>query len=250
MKRRDNVINFIICEDNQIFANNVKRIVTNYMMNFDIEYHCKEFSGYNDEFRKVAEADDIGFKIYLLDIKTDQGSGLDAARMIREEFDDWVSIIVIITSFNQYRYEALGNRLYLMDFISKLDNCEANIKKVLERSMKHYNKRYKSLNYEYNHTVKKIEFRHIIYIEKEQDSKRCIIKTTYGTYLIPKTLKDTLKLLDDRFVKMHKSMIVNKDYVVEYRNEENKIIFKNGEATTLVARGKKKELKESVGTIN
>jgi len=244
------MINFLICEDNQTFANTVKRIVNNYMMNFDIDYNCRIFSGYGEEFKKIAKADDIGFKVFLLDIKTKEGSGLDAARMIREELDDWVSIIAIITSFNQYKYEALGNRLYLMDFINKLDNCEVNIKKMLERSMKHYDKRYKSLSYEYNHNMKKIEFRHIIYVEKEQDSKRCIIKTTYGMHVIPKTLNDTLKLLDERFIKVHRSMIINTDYIDEYKHDSNEIIFKNGEHTSLIARSMKRELKRSVGINN
>lgn len=237
------MLNFIVCEDDPQFAKNMKKLITNYMMNFDMDYKYYAFEGYDADFEKILK-EDIGFKVFFLDIKTKVGSGLDAARSIREEYDDWVSIIIIVTAFNEYRYEALGNRLYLLDFISKIDNCENRVKDALKIAMKNYDNRCKSINFEYNHVVRKIEFRHILNIEKEQDSKRCIIRTTYGEQLIPKSLVEVYKLLDERFVKVHRSMIVNLDYIKEYNLKENKITFKNGEYSYLVSRDKKKELAE------
>ena len=243
------MINFIICDDNKDFLKNEKSIVDKFMMNFDIEYKCSMFLEYNDSFIKVVE-EDSGFKVYLLDIQTKNGSGLDAARMIREEYDDWVSVIIIITAFNEFKYEALGNRLYLLDFINKLNDYSDKLKEDLERAIKHYNKRNKSLKYEYNHILKQIEFRHIIYVEKEPDSKRCRISTTYGEQIINKNLNETFKLLDERFIKTSRSMVVNIDYIAEYDFSENVIKFKNGEHTYQISRGMKRELKRIVGVNN
>lgn len=244
------MLNFIVCEDDPIFAKQMHSIIEGYMMNFDIDYRYHSFDGYNEKFEKIVK-DDIGFKIFFLDIKTKEGSGLDAARMIREEYDDWVSIIVIVTSYSEYRYEALGNRLYLLDFISKIDNCEKRVKEALEKAFKNYDNRHRCLSYEYNHIIHKVELRHIVYIEKEQDSKRCHIKTTYGTQVIPKTLSEVDKILkgitNKGFMKVHRSMIVNLDQIKEYNLKENKIIFKNNDTTHLVARNKKKELAKNVG---
>ena len=240
------MLNFIVGEDDPNFEKRMKHLIDNFMMNFDIEYQYHSCSGYDKKFQKLVE-EDIGFKVYFLDIKTKHGSGLDAARMIREECDDWISIIVIVTAFNEYRYEALGNRLYLLDFISKLDDCDKRVTDALKKAMKNYDNRYKSLSYEYNYITRKVEFRHIVYIEKEQDSKRCIIKTTYGTQLISKSLVEVEKMLDNRFMKTHRSMIVNLDYVREFDAKENKITFKNNEVSHLVARDKKKELTKRVG---
>ncbi len=243
------MINFVICDDNKEFLKFQKRIIDNIMMQFDIEYKCSLFVEYDEKFNRIAQEDD-DFKIYLLDIQTKNKSGLDAARMIREEIDDWVSIIIIITAFNEFKYEALSNRLYLLDFINKLNNCEEKMKEDLLIAIKHYNKREKSLKYEYNHILKQIEFRHILYIEKEPDSKRCKIKTLHSEQTINKTLNDTLKLLDKRFIKTSRSMIVNIDQIEEYNLSENKIVFKNGEYTYQVSRGMKKELKKLVGEDN
>lgn len=244
-ERSEVMLNFIVCEDESDFAKYMKRMIDNYMMNFDMDYQYYEFDGYDLKFEELVKSD-IGFKIFFLDIKTEKGSGLDAARKIREEYDDWISIIVVVTAFSEYRYEALGNRLYLLDFINKVDDCENRVNEALQKAMKNYDNRHKSLSYEYNHIIHKVEFRNIICIEKEQDSKRCIIKTTYGTQLIPKSLVEVNKLLDKRFLKVHRSMIINLDQIKEYDMKENKITFKNNDYTHLISRDKKRELMKRV----
>ncbi len=241
------MLNFIVCEDEPEFSKKMKHWIDSFMMNYDLEYNYYSFSGYDTKFEKLVKSE-CGFKVYFLDIRTKKGSGLDAARLIREGCDDWTSIIVVVTAFGEYRYEALGNRLYLLDFINKMDDCETRVTEALKKAMKNYDNRHKSLSYEYNHTIHKIEFRHIIYIEKEPDSKRCIIRTSYGSQLIPKSLTEVSKMLDKRFLKMHRSMIVNLDYIKEFDVKENKITFKNDEYTHLIARNKKKELIKNART--
>ena len=82
------------------------------------------------------------------------------------------------------------------------------------------------------------------------DSKRCIIRTTYGHEVINKNLNETFKMLDKRFIKTSRSMTVNVDFIREYDIKENKITFKNGESTNQISRGMKKGLKQYVGSYN
>lgn len=241
------MLNFIICDDSKEFRDNLQKIIDSYMMKLDMDYKTYEYADYNKEFRNLVKSD-IGFKIYFLDIRMGEASGIDAARMIREEFDDWSSIIIVVTSFSEYRYEALGNRLYLLDFVSKSDGCEKRIEENIKRALKNYNNTEKSITYELNHVIKRIEYRHILYIEKEQDSKRCIIKTIYGDQLIRKNLNEVEKMLDRTFMKVHRSLIVNLDLLKEFNVSENKLTFKNGESIYLVARKYKKELIDRVVT--
>ena len=244
-KREVIVLNFIVCDDEKEFRDLITTEIEKYMMNYDISYKVYEFETYDAEFEKVAKAE-LGFKAYFFDIKTKNGSGLDAARYIREELDDWNSIIVIVTAFSEYRYEALSNRLYLLDFVSKFDNCKLKIKEILKIIYKNYNSREKCLNYEYNYMLYKIELKNIIYIEKEQDSKRCIIYTTYGTFKAPFTLTSLAKHLDKRFLKVHKSLILNLDKISTYDIKENEVLFANGMSTNLISRAGRKELIENV----
>lgn len=235
------MINFVVCDDNKNFSRIMKTIIEKVMINYEQEYKIVQFEEYDSKFEEYIRKD-LGFNVYFLDIKTRHGSGLDAARIIREKYDDWVSILIIVTSHEEYRYEALSNRLYLMDFINKLDNCEEKIIEDIKKSMNNYNKRYKSLTYEYNHIFHKIEFRNIISIEKEPESKRCIIKTTYGKSYIQGTLNQVKTKLDKRFIKVHRSLIINKDKIAKFDRKNNEIEFIDGTHTTNVARDKKKEL--------
>lgn len=239
------MINYIICDDNEIFANKIKVIVEKYMMNFDIDVKYYMFKDYGTKFKNIINKIE-GFKVYILDIETKNGSGLDATRYIREELDDWSSVIMLITAHNELKYEALGNRLFLLDFINKFDDYENKLKEDLIRMMNNYNHREKCLSFEYNHIVKKIEFKHIVTIEKEKDSKKCLIITKYGEYPICKSLNNIYELLDNRFIKISRSTIINLDEVREFDNLENKITFKNGTSTYDISRNFKRKVSESV----
>ena len=235
------MINFVICEDEKILSNKYKIEIEKFMMNYDVEYNIHIFDGYGKDWLDFAKKDN-SFKIYLLDIKTPKGSGLDAARLIREEFDDWVSMIMIITSFAEYKYDALGKRLMLVDFINKLDNCEERLKQALIICMKNHDNRHKTLKYIYKNTAYNIELRHILSIEKEQESKKCTINTLHGKFFIQGSLKDIMKKLDNRFLKISRGAIINLEQVQSYNIKENKLKFKDGTTNASVSRDKKKEV--------
>lgn len=239
------MFNFIICDDNQNFCNKIKQIVENYMMNFDIDNKYYLYNDYDTAFRKNISTIS-GFNVYILDIETQHGSGLDIARYIREELDDWSSVIILVTAHNELKYEALGNRLFLLDFINKFDDYEKKLKEDLVRIKNNYDHREKCLTFEYNRIIKKVEFKNIVTIEKEKNSKRCIINTTYGEYIICKSLNDILENLDDRFIKISRSTIVNLDQIREYDCINNQITFKNGTVTYDISRDYKKKVNESV----
>lgn len=235
------MLNFIICEDEPELLKEYKNQIDKFMMKYDIEYTCHTFDCYNAKWKKVAK-ETKGFKIFLLDIRTDKGSGIDAARMIREEFDDWVSMIIMISGYAEYKYEALGKRLMLVDFINKLDHSEQKLQDALLICMKHYDNKYKCLRYTYKNVAYNIEFRSIIKIEKEMDSKRCLITAEEGEYPIQGTLNDVLKKLDKRFFKCNRAVAINIEQVQSYNFTKNVIKFKNGEEFKETSRSKKREM--------
>lgn len=240
------MIKFILCEDEKHIRENTKNVIESFVIKSDIEYEIHEFDCYDEKFEDVVKEDD-GFKIYFLDIKTKKGSGIDAARMIREKYDDWVSVIIILTAFSEYRYEALSSRLFLLDFINKFNDCDRKLKEDLKIALKAYDKKHKTLNFEYNYMYNKIEYRQIIYIEKEKNSKKCIIKTNNNEFYIQGPLDDIENKLDSRFFRCHKSVIVNLDQINSYDIKKNIIVFKNGEIINLISRTKKKQLISLLG---
>jgi DNA-binding LytR/AlgR family response regulator len=244
------MIKFIICEDEKVLAAEYKNEIDKFMMKYDHEYKCRIFSGYNSEFEEIVK-DDKDFKIYLLDIKTTEGSGLDAARMIREEYNDWTSLIIIITSYNEYKYDAFGKRLMLVDFINKLDKYKERLQETLVVCMKLFDNRPKALKFVYKNIVNNIDYRDIVFIDKEQDSKRCIIHTKHKEKIpYQGTINNLIEILDERFVKVSRSAIINTDHIDKFDVTNNQIEFKNGEITIYVSKDKKRGLIENVTGAN
>ena len=228
---------------------------TTYDANLDI---FVGISRYNDtdeiikKFKKALVEDStlaLANLIYLLDIRTEDGSGIDAARLIREEYDDWVSMIIMISGFPEYRYEALGKRLMLVDFINKLDHPEQKLQDALLICMKNYDNKYKSLKYTYKNVAYNIEFRTIIKIEKEIDSKRCAIYAEDGKHYIQGSLNDVLEKLDKRFFKCNRGVALNIEQVQSYNFTKNVALLKNGEEFKDISRSKRRELYNRVRGI-
>lgn len=239
------MINFIICDDEEIFRNLIKEKVDSCMMKSTIEYKTHFFESYNEEFFEfIGNIND--FNVYFLDIQTADGDGTDIARYIRYKLSDWSSLIVFVTNYSEYENEMLTSRLDILDFIKKTKQGYEQLEKVLSIVLFKYQKGCNCLTFERNHIVYKIKYKDIVFIEREFDSKTCLIYTRTGEYKINKSLSDIEKLLDDRFFRTHRSAIINVDKVIEYDTKNNKVIFSTGEVIDLVSRNKRKELKERV----
>ena len=173
------VLSFVICDEDKNFTKICKMEIDRLMMKYDIDYNVKIFYDYSEKWKNFVR-DDNSFKIYILDYETKNAnvrSGLDAAKYIREELDDWQSMLMVISISNQYRLDVLNRRLLLIDFIYKFENFFNRFDGAISIALKNYDRRPKSLKYTYKNIIYNIELGKIIYIEKEQDSKRCIIKT-------------------------------------------------------------------------
>ena len=141
------MIEFIICEDDKELSLLYKNIIDKIMMNYDIDYQLDIHDGYDKNWKNKTTNDN--FKVYILDLKTKEGTGLDAARYIREELDDWQSMIIVVTAYPEFKFEALGKRLMLVDFVNKFDNFEQRLTQAIQISLKNYDKRPNSLKYTY-----------------------------------------------------------------------------------------------------
>ena len=243
------MLNFIICDDNNHFLNENKKIIDKCMMSCDYDYKCYLFQDYNNDFKKILGAN-IGLKIYLLNVVNKSKLGLDVVSDIREKYDDWNSIIIMITSHNEFKYEALGKGLFLTDFINKLDNWQEILTKDIKRIIKSFGDPTECLIYKFKHSLRRIDHMNIVYIEKEKDSKKCIIHTLYGDFEIGGSINDILSRLDDKFIKTSRSTIINLKQVIEYKNNDNEIVFKNGDVTKDISRLFKKDVISSINELS
>lgn len=233
------MINYII-SDEYNDAVKTKTIIENYMMNFDIEVRYHLFNIDDNFAEKIKNIK--GFKVYILNNDSIKGLGIKYAEYIRSELDDWNSIIILVTKHSEIKNEYIGKRLFLFDCVIK----DCFYKKILREDLSHirknYDNRHKCLTFESNRIIKKLDFRNIEMITKEKDSKKCIINSSIGDFYISESLKNVCKRLDNRFIKINRSCIINSDKISEYDLNENKITFKNGMTSFDISRDNKKEI--------
>ena len=75
------MINFIICDDDEKFIDNIVNIIDKVMMQNDLDYDKHIFTEYNQEFLSLINQK-MSFKIYILDIQVKNKTGIEMAKII------------------------------------------------------------------------------------------------------------------------------------------------------------------------
>lgn len=225
------MINFIICDDDEKFIDNIVNIIDKVMMQNDLDYDKHIFTEYNQEFLSLINQK-MSFKIYILDIQVKNKTGIEMAKIIRK--NDIESMIIFFTAYyNKYLKEIIKSRFMFLDFINKEDDYKKELKIALVSVIKNINKkniiRFRSQNIIYT-----INVNDILYITRNKDRK-CIIKTDYTEYEVNKNLKDLYNLLDSRFSYSHRACIVNEERIVLHDKKNKIITFDNGDTTSIVS---------------
>lgn len=238
------MINFIICSSNYNRQNKTKEVIDSYMMNYDIEVKYHLYNNYSEDTKKSIKSVN-GYKSYILEIDEDNIVNM-FVKYLREDLDDWNSLIILTTDKEIKIEKYYTYRLFLFDLINYNISFEKILVEDINRIMKNYDHREKCLTFESNRVVKRIDFKNIIMIMKEKDSKKCLLKSSHGNYYVPESLCGISKRLDKRFVKTNRSCIVNGDHIIEYKPNENKLVFKNGFVFLDISREQKKEVSNYV----
>lgn len=232
------MINFIICDDNEIIRSNVISAVNKIMMKNKIAYKIHEFIDYNDTFLTFINKSD-GNRIFVLDIETPSRSGIDVARIIRMK--DKQSSIIFLTSHDELGYTLLKSKINFLTFISKYDDYEENVKEAVEEALKYVGVK-RTLDF-LDHGVEfSIPIANILYVTKDTVERKSIIKTDNNEYKIYIPLHKLKKDLGSNFRQTHRSCVINKDRTESINYNKRIITFDNGEKIDMLSDTYKKEL--------
>lgn len=232
------MVNYIVCDDNKNIVNNVKNIISRVMMKNETEYQIHSFYDYDQSFKEVITKE-MPNKVYILDIETPSASGIDITRRIRNV--DYNSIIIFLTAHEELGYSLLKKEYLFLSFINKYDNYENKLANSLKIALKKLNCG-KMLKYYNNGVMYNIPVDDIIYVCRDSIERKCLIKTAYIEFLVPKQLNEIKEELNEDFVYSHRSCIVNRDKIRIVDLHKRKIIFDNEESINLLSNSYKKEL--------
>lgn len=233
-----NMINFIICDDNEIIRKNIREIINQIMMKNNFEYKVHEFDDYDKKFLKFIDGT-MSNRIYILDIETPSESGINVARKIRE--NDIDSVIIFLTSHYELGPSLLEDELMFLTFISKFNNQDERLKSAINKALKMIGKK-QAIRFEDHGILYTIPIKDILYITYDSVSRKCIIKTDYNDFKINKSFSEMSSMVENIFVKTHRSCLVNKDRVSIINKKNNTITFDNNITIDLLSTNYRKEM--------
>lgn len=216
----------VVVEDNRILRKREIEAIRKALKDYD--YKIVEYSDFTKELKKLIQTPD--FKIYVLDIELLNSSGIDIANYIRD-YDD-MSEIIMCSFHYELEYKILKSKLKILDFVSKYDNAYVNLTNlILEVFNKHSRKVLKITD---KGAILFIVIKDILYISKEKNTRKCVIKTFNNEYLVNKNLEEIKQELNSDFIQVSRNCIVNQNNVEEYNFKDSKIKFKNGKEIDVV----------------
>lgn len=208
-----------ICDDDETFCWRTEEYIRLYCRKHSLQAETHIFNSGNRLLEYVEK--ERPFDLLLLDIEMDGLNGVSVGRKLRHNLANEVTQIVYVSIKSSYAMELFKVRP--MDFLIKpvtMDDI-IHIMDVYCRLFAH------SINYfEFKNgkSTCKLDQQHIIYLQSK--GKVVHINTIHGTEFFYGKLSDALKQLNsDNFFCVHKSYVINWNYVAEYRLD--KILLSN-----------------------
>lgn len=197
-----------ICDDNTTYVDELQRLVKSFLCNKTIEFDIDTF--YNsDELYNCNDIYDIAF----LDIEMQPYSGIEIAKQMKKNNPH--IIIFIITSYNRYLDEAMD--LNVFRYIQKPLDIR-RLKDGMEKAIEFIDNNIISFYLKKGNATKNLSSNDIIYIETVGRSTKIV--TIDNTYLSDNKIDFwKSKLIASFFYRIHKSFIVNMNYITHYERD-------------------------------
>lgn len=227
------MLNFIICDDNKYFNQQVVKIVEKFIFQNKLKAKIYTFFDFTDEMKSLIYDNSIGFKIYILDIQLPKIEGYKIAELIRYKANDITSYIIFITTFfEEYEKFILKGKYSFLDYINKIEDYKTQLLDNLEYGVRQVKKKniiiLKTRDMTYRIAIEDILY---IYYDKSDRQSHVVTSLNY-TALTYKLLSDLIRDdLDDTFDYCSRSCLINKDRISYIDNKNLIIHFKDTDAT-------------------
>ena len=203
---------YIIVEDDEQTIRRVKNIIKEIIFKYDIDYKIEVFNKYSEKLKSEI-LDNSKIKVYILSIDLKNNiSGIDIAEFIRKE--DWTSYILFLTKHGDM-FELAHRKVYnIFEFIEKYQRMEQRLKKDITKIIQHQFDNNTFL-FSYHGITYNLLYSSISIIKRSTKLRKLVIHTIGEDYICNMTLNNIIKKLDQRFIQVSKSTIINSDFLTE-----------------------------------
>lgn len=226
----------ILCEDEEIQLMKLKNELDLYIVMEEI--NAKIIGYYRRPEELLQDLSAIAKPaVYFLDVELNSGmNGIELAEKIREE--DPRGFIAFITSHQDMIFETFNRQVEAIDYIIKKEGMMERIKQVLNKALKRYgnpeNMVHKTVGVSIGKSRMDIAMNEIIAVTPAGRTRKLRFYLEYGIMDCDGQMKNMTEFLDEDFIQIDKSCIINKTYISRY-DELNRVIFMNNGANYSVA---------------
>lgn len=192
-----------ICDDNRQVCSEIENILLQYkkktgtMLEVEVFYNGESFLKYQEQGRV--------FDLVYLDIEMEQGNGLEVGHQLRNVWKNYAIEIVYISGKEGYDRQLFEYQP--LHFLTK-PFSEKQITGVLELAMIRAKKQQKFFEYKKRADIYRIPINEILYFESLKREIRVV--TDKGGDVFYALLDEIeTELLNSRFVRIHRSYLVN-----------------------------------------
>ncbi|TGY95330.1 response regulator transcription factor [Petralouisia muris] len=212
-----------ICDDESVFAEELKGLISGYMMEKGLVFEIDTYSSGEALVKLGIEV--VRYTAVFLDINMEKIDGIMTAEKIREVSRE--VFIVFVTVYVNYSLE--GYRLDAVRYLLKSNaNFQSTVNECMDAIMDKLNYTVAIKKFDFKEGTKEVSLERLLYIESRLHKLEFhVMEDDMKIY----TMYETLNALEDRlaankFVRIHQSYLVNIKYiknVIRY-----KVVLTNG----------------------
>jgi DNA-binding LytR/AlgR family response regulator len=195
------VIRAAICDDETTFINKTETLLLSYPRT---ALEVDSFSSPRRLLNLLNQGETYDF--FILDIELPDISGVQLAEYIRRQ--NSIVPIIFLTSYKEYMEDVF--RLQTFDYILKPLTAE-KLYPVLDKVLHFLELDISKFSFSYKKSTYTVPMKEILYFEKNR--RQVFIHTLSGTYETNMTTDSLKDKLDNRFVQVHTSYIVNANFI-------------------------------------
>lgn len=232
------MIRIAVCDDEKIFAENLKKMVCSYFAKKHIMSEVDLFFS-GEEFLKQ-DMDMAGYQIVFLDINMEGPDGIETARKMRKICRE--TFVIFVTAFINYTLEG-----YKVDAIRYILKNTANFAETVEESLDAVCEKMEYAThireFHFKEGMKKIALEQIVYVESYLHK---VYFYLLERKLVPYTMDATLnniekELQEGRFIRIHQSYLVNADFIKGIKSQK---VILSDESELPVSKPRYKKVRE------
>ena len=234
------MLNIFVCEDDAVQRKSIVQIIKNTVLIEELDMQLILDTPNPYELLETVKTSQ-NTAIYFLDIDLIcDMNGMKLAQQIR--LYDPRCFIIFVTSHSELSYMTFQYRVEAMDFVLKDNPAEAKVKirecllNALERFTLQTNKTHKVYTIEIGDRRISVDYNDILFFETSSNIHKVILHAKDRQIEFSSTIKELEKILDDTFVRCHRSFLVNKSNIQEIDTKNRIIYFINGETCLMSTR--------------